>query len=146
MNLEKMKQKLIPIIERYDLEIYSIRLKKEFGERIVEILLDVEVMDIDQLEKIHLEYAALLSDEDLDSDCFLELSSLGPERPLKLREDVLNAIGKYIYFETNKYQGNGYIISFIDDIIKIEINDKGRIRKIDYNFDDVRNMRTSVKI
>lgn len=146
MNLEKMKQKLIPILNRYDLEIYSIKTKKEFGEKIVEILIDVEVMDINDLEKIHLEYIDLLTDDDMDPDYFLELSSLGAERPLKTKEEVLKAIGKYIYLESDKYNGNGYIISFENDIIKLEINDKGRIRKIDINYTDARHMRTSVKV
>jgi len=146
MNLEKMKQKLIPILKRYDLDIYSIRTKKEFGEKIVEILIDVDVMDINDLEKIHLEYVGLLTDEDMDPNYYLELSSLGAERPLKTKEEVLKAIGKYIYLESDKYNGNGYIISFENDIIKLEINDKGRIRKIDINYTDARHMRTSVKV
>lgn len=146
MNLQKMREKLIPILKRYDLDIYSIRTKKEFGEKIVEILIDVDVMDINDLEKIHMEYVDLLTDEDLDDDYYLELSSLGAERPLKTKEEVEKAIGKYIYLETNKYKGNGYIISFENDIIKLEINDKGRIRKIDIDFKDARHMRTSVKV
>lgn len=146
MNLQKMREKLIPILKRYDLDIYSIRTKKEFGEKIVEILIDVDVMDINELEKIHMEYVDLLTDEDLDDDYYLELSSLGAERPLKAKEEVEKAIGKYIYLETNKYKGNGYIISFENDIIKLEINDKGRIRKIDIDFKDARHMRTSVKV
>jgi ribosome maturation factor RimP len=146
MNLENMRKKLIPILKRYDLDIYSIRTKIEFGEKIVEILIDVDVMDIKDLEKIHLEYVDLLSDSDLDDDYYLELSSLGAERPIKSKEDVLKALGKYIYLESDKYQGNGYIISFENDIIKLEINEKGRIRKIDINYLDARNMRTSVKV
>jgi ribosome maturation factor RimP len=146
MNLQKMREKLIPILKRYNLDIYSIRTKKEFGEKIVEILIDVDVMDINELEKIHMEYVDLLTDEDLDDDYYLELSSLGAERPLKTKEEVEKAIGKYIYLETNKYKGNGYIISFENDIIKLEINDKGRIRKIDIDFKDARHMRTSVKV
>jgi ribosome maturation factor RimP len=146
MNIQKMKEKLIPILKRYDLDIYSIRTKKEFGEKIVEILIDVDVMDINELEEIHMEYVNLLTDEDLDDDYYLELSSLGAERPLKTKEEVEKAIGKYIYLETNKYKGNGYIISFENDIIKLEINDKGRIRKIDIDFNDARHMRTSVKV
>lgn len=146
MNLEKMKQKLMPILNRYDLAVYSIRTKKEFGEKIVEILIDVDVMNINDLEKIHLEYVDLLTDDDMDPDYFLELSSLGAERPLKTKEEVVKAIGKYIYVESDKYIGNGYIISFENDIIKLEINEKGRIRKIDINYVDARNMRTSVKV
>jgi ribosome maturation factor RimP len=146
MNLQKMREKLIPILKRHDLEIYSIKTKKEFGEKIVEILIDTETMDINTLEKIHLEYIDLLTDDDLDPNYFLELSSVGLERPLKTREDLLKVMGKYIYLESNKYQGNGYIISFENDIIKLEINEKGRIRKIDINYDEARNMRTSVKV
>ncbi len=146
MNLQKMREKLIPILKRNDLEIYSIKTKKEFGEMIVEILIDTDTMDINLLEKIHLEYAALLTDDDLDPNYFLELSSLGLERPLNSKEDLLKVIGKYVYLESSKYQGNGYIISFENDIIKLEINEKGRIRKIDINYDDARNMRTSVKV
>ncbi|MCD8561928.1 MAG: hypothetical protein LRY20_00320 [Acholeplasmataceae bacterium] len=56
MNLEKMKEKLIPILAKKDLTIYSIRTKREYGEKIVEILIDTELMDIDVLEKIHLEF------------------------------------------------------------------------------------------
>lgn len=146
MNLQKMREKLIPILKRNDLEIYSIKTKKEFGEMIVEILIDTDTMDINLLEKIHLEYQALLTDDDLNPNYFLELSSVGLERPLRSREELLKVMGKYIYLESNKYQGNGYIISFENDIIKLEINDKGRIRKIDINYDDARNMRTSVKV
>ena len=146
MNLGKMKEKLIPILKRYDLEIYSIKTKKEFGEKIVEILIDTEVMDINILEKIHLEYADLLTDEDLDPNYFLELSSVGLERPIRSKEEVFKLIDRYIYLETNKFQGNGYIKSFEDDIIKLEINEKGRIRKIDINYDEARNMRTAVKV
>jgi ribosome maturation factor RimP len=146
MNLQKMREKLIPILKRYDLDIYSIKTKKEFGEKIVEILIDTDTMDINTLEKIHLEYVDLLTDDEMDPNYFLELSSVGLERPLKSREDIKKVIGRYIYLESNKYQGNGYIISFENDIIKLEINDKGRIRKIDINYDDARNMRTSVKV
>lgn len=145
MNLEKIREKLIPILSKKEIEIYSIRTKREFGERIVEILLDVETMDINELEKIHLEFVETLTDDDLDPNYFLELSSLGPERPLTSKEDVTKAVTKYIYLETNKYKGYGTLLSFENDIMTVEINDKGRIRKLDISFDDARKMRTAIK-
>jgi len=145
MNLEKIKEKLIPIISKKNIEIYSIRTKKEFGEKIVEILLDVETMDLNELEKIHLEFIETLTDDDLDPNYFLELSSLGPERPLKTKEDVTKAVTKYIYLETNKIKGNATLLAFENDIMTLEINEKGRIRKIDIQFDDARKMRTAIK-
>ncbi|MDO9629755.1 MAG: hypothetical protein Q7I99_07615 [Acholeplasmataceae bacterium] len=145
MNLEKIKEKLIPILERSGLSVYSIRTKKEFGEKIVEILIDTESMEINDLEKIHLEFVDTLSDDDLDPNYFLELSSLGAERPLKTKEEVFKAIGRYIYLESPKYKGLGTLVSLVDDILLIEINDKGRIRKIEIKFDDAKKMRTAIK-
>lgn len=145
MNLEKLKEKLIPILAKKDLTIYSIRTKREFGEKIVEILIDTELMDIDELEKIHLEYQETLSDEDLDPDYFLELSSLGVERPLKTKEEITKAVGRYIYLESGKYKGYGTLIAFENDMISLEVNDKGRMKTIEIKFDDARKMRTAIK-
>lgn len=145
MNLENIRKKLIPILERSGLEIYSIKLKRAFGEKIVEILLDTDTIDINELEKIHLEFAETLTDEDLDPDYFLELSSLGAERPLEDRESVEKAVGSYIYLASPKYKGTGTLISFENDIMVLEINDKGRFKKIEIKFDDASKMRTAVK-
>ncbi|MFH0766680.1 MAG: hypothetical protein ABH890_06875 [Bacillota bacterium] len=145
MNLEKIKQKLIPIISKSHLCVYSIRTKKEYGEKIVEILLDTDTIDIDILEKIHLEFVETLTDDDLDPDYFLELSSLGAERPLNTKEQMIQAVSKYVYLESPKYKGNGTLLSFENDIILLEINDKGRIKKIEIKFNDAKNMRTAIK-
>jgi len=145
MNLEKIKEKLIPIIDKVGLSVYSIRTKREFGEKIVEILLDTETMDIDVLEKIHIEFVETLTDDDLDPSYFLELSSLGAERPLSTKEELLKAVSKYIYLESPKYKGNGTLISFDNDIIILEINDKGRFKKIEIKFDDAKKMRQAIK-
>jgi ribosome maturation factor RimP len=145
MNLEKMKEKLIPILNRYDLKIYSIRKKKEFGENIVEILIDVEVMDIDTLEKIHLEYIDLLTDDELDPNYFLELSSVGVERPIKIKEEVINYLSRYVYLESPKYKGYGTLLAFEDNTMTLEINDKGRLKKINILFDEAKKLRTAIK-
>ncbi len=145
MNLEHLKQKLNQILEAYDLRVYSIRTKKEFGEKIVEILIDTETMDINLLEKIHMTYVESLSDDDLDPAYYLELSSLGAERPLKTKEDIEKAIGKYIYFEAPNIKNYGTLIAFNDDIMKIEINDKGRLKHIDVKFEAVKKMRTAIR-
>ncbi|MBN2268154.1 MAG: hypothetical protein V3569_00360 [Acholeplasmataceae bacterium] len=145
MNLEHLKEKLNQILETYDLSVYSIRTKKEFGEKIVEILIDTDTMDINLLEKIHMTYVESLSDDDLDPTYYLELSSLGAERPLKTKEDIEKAMGKYVYFEATNMKSYGTLIAFNDDIMKIEINDKGRLKHIDIKFEAVKKMRTAIK-
>ncbi|MBN2300142.1 MAG: hypothetical protein JXC31_03020 [Acholeplasmataceae bacterium] len=145
MNLEILRKKLIPIISKSNLEIYSIKTKREFGEKIVEILLDTDSIDIDTLEKIHLEFIETLTDDDLDPDYFLELSSLGAERPLVTREELLKVVSSYIYLQSPQYKGTGTLVSFENDIIVLEINDKGRFKKIEIKFDDATKMRTAIK-
>ena len=148
MNLENLKQKLTPFLEPYNLEVYSIRLKREFGEKIVEILLDVDTMNIDDLEKIHMAYVESLDDKDIADDYYLEISSLGAERSLETIEQVKKQIGEYIYFETNKMKTFATLLEVNEDedLIKVQVNQKGRIRKIDVKYSETRNMRTAVKV
>jgi len=145
MNIEKIREKLIPILEKSHLSIYSIKTKREFGEKILEILIDTEVMDIDELEKIHLEFQQTLTDDDLDPDYYLELSSLGAERPLNNKDEFIKAINRYIYLESPKYRGYGTLLSIEDDTMTIEVNDKGRFKKIDIKLDDAKHARTAIK-
>ncbi len=146
MNLKILKQKLKPILKPYGLDIYSIRLKKEFDEKVVEILIDTDTIDVLELETIHRKYLESLDDDDLDDDCYLELSSLGLERPIETLDDVKKAVGSYVYVELPKYHGNATVISLDGDIMKLEINDKGRLRKIDAKWDQAHNMRYAVKV
>jgi len=145
MNLEHLKEKLNQILKTYDLNVYSIRTKREFGERIVEILIDTETMDINVLEKIHMTFVESLTDDELDPNYYLELSSLGAERPLKTLDEVIKAIGKYIYFEAPNMKSYGTLNAIENDIMKIEINDKGRLKIVDVKFETVKNMRTAIK-
>lgn len=145
MNLELLKDKLNQILKSYDLNVYSVRTKREFGEKIVEILINTDSMDINELEKIHMKYLESLTDIDLDPDYYLELSSLGAERPIKTHKDVENAIGKYVYFESHNIKNYGTLIAFDNDVMIIEINEKGRIKKIEVKFEAVKTMRTAIK-
>lgn len=145
MNLEILKEKLTPILAKHDLAIYSIRTKREFGEKIVEILIDTETMNIDDLEKIHLEFQQSLDEDDLDPDYFLELSSLGLERPLKTKEEVTKVVGRYIYLASPFYKGYATLIAFEQDTLTIEVNQKGRMTKINIPFDQASQLRTAIK-
>jgi len=148
MNLENLGKKLMPFLEPHGIEIYSIKLKREFGEKIVEILLDVDTMDINELEKIHLTYVDSLEDEDLDDDYYLEISSLGAERPIDNMDQLEKQLGKYIYFETNKMQTIAKLLKVdkINDSFLVEVNMKGQFRKFEIIYSEVRKLRAAVKV
>ena len=79
-----------------------------------------------------------LTDDELDPNYYLELSSLGAERPLKTLDEVIKAIGKYIYFEAPNMKSYGTLNAIENDIMKIEINDKGRLKIVDVKFETVK--------
>ena len=76
--------------------------------------------------------AEVLTDEFLDPSYYIEVSSPGAERPLKTKDDVLNAVGKYVYVETNAVKTEGYLLSFDGTNAVVQINLKGRLKKIEY--------------
>lgn len=145
MNLTKITEKLNPIIAKEALSLYSIKTKREFGEHFVEILLDGQKITSDQLERIHLELVEILTDEDIAPHYFLEISSAGIERPIDTQVQMESAVGAYIYLESPKYKGNGTLIALNNDIITLEINLKGRFKKIEINIKDINRMRYAVK-
>jgi ribosome maturation factor RimP len=145
MNFERIKEKLNPILEANKLTFYSIRTKREFGENIVEILIDGFPIDSNLLETMHRELIEQLTDDDLDPRYFLELSTVGLERPIESKEELMEAVERYIYLESPKYRGNGTLEAFDGETIKLHINDKGRFRTIEINYRDARKIRFAVK-
>ncbi|MFP4186628.1 MAG: ribosome maturation factor RimP [Acholeplasmataceae bacterium] len=145
MNLDRIKEKLNPILESKGLTFHSIRRKREFGENIVEVLIDGFPIDSNMLEGIHRELIDKLSDDDLDPRYYLELSTVGLERPITTKDDLALAIERYIYLESPKYRGNGTLKAFDGETIELYINDKGRFKTISINYRYASKIRFAVK-
>ena len=146
MQLENIKSKLNQLLEKDALYVYSIKIKKAFGQDVLEILIDGEQrMGTQLLERIHADILASFTDEEINPKYGIELSSVGIERPLDSIESLHKAVGRYIYIESSSYKGNGTLLAFDGDIMQIEINEKGRIRKIQVSQADARKRRIAVK-
>ncbi len=146
MNIPHIRETLMQILLKKDLSIYSIKTKKEFGNKILEILIDVETMNINDLEAIHMALVNTMDPEALDDDYYLELSTLGIERPLATLEEVKNAINRYLYLESPTYQGFGTLIDLKESILMIKVNLKGRIKTLEIPFETIKTLRTAVKL
>lgn len=146
MNSNSIKAKLQPLITPHKLNIYSIKRKYEYGENIVEILLEGPNIDTDLLGEIHLKLHALLDDSDINPNYFLEVSSVGAEYPLRDLEHIKDHIGSYVYVEANKFMGMGLLKAVDGNILTVYYNDKGQFRNKKIEYDTVRKIRTSVKI
>jgi len=145
-----------PICEANNLELVEVNLKKEFGETILEVLIDKEDgVSIDDTTLVNEELGKLLDVLDPISNAYLlEVSSVGIERVLKSSEDVKKSINKYVHIEFNdpimiENNKTSYIEGTLLDVLEntyiVQINLKGRMKKIEVLINNVKLIRLAIK-
>ncbi len=148
MDLDKVREILKPYIENNDLILYDVKFTKEYGYSVLQVFVDKKGgIDTDTLGLCN-EYLSERLDA-IDSDMpeyMLEVSSPGAERELRNDDEIKDSIGEYVYVKTNESIYEGYLNSFDDGIINLSINVKGRIKKVDIDYNDIKLIRLSVKI
>lgn len=141
--MENIKDKILAVLNKYNYKLYSVKYKTEFGARILEVLID-ESLTHDELEPLHHEILDAV-DKDLNDKDFLEVSTLGAERPIENIEEASKAIGSYIYIISDFYKGNATITNIEDDKIVIEVIEKTRKKNFKIRFDQLSELRYAVK-
>src|SRR5690554_4573565 len=111
--MENIKDKILAVLNKYNYKLYSVKYKTEFGAHILEVLID-ESLTHDELEPLHHEILDAV-DKDLNDKDFIEVSTLGAERPIENIEEASKAIGSYIYIISDFYKGNATITNIEDD-------------------------------
>lgn len=145
MDLKIIEKLITNCLEKEALTLESVKTKKEFGEHILEIIVDGPDLSVDHLGAANMLIAEVLTDEFLDPSYYIEVSSPGAERPLKTKDDVLNAVGKYVYVETNAVKTEGYLLSFDGTNAVVQINLKGRLKKLNMAYSDLLLIRLAIK-
>lgn len=145
MDLKQLEPIIESVLKNHQLSLYSLKTKKEFGENILEILVDGNDLSSDHLGVVNTEISAALSDDLFDPDYFLEVSSPGAERPIRNEQEVEKAIGKYVHIETPELNSDGYLLDFKAGIITFQINLKGRLKKVEIPYTNVKSMRLAIK-
>jgi ribosome maturation factor RimP len=144
MNIEQIKNLTNEVLSKHQLKIYSIKTKQEAGLMILEILLDIESINIEELEPIHYEVLDAINDL-LPDDYFLELSSLGVERPLNSLTEVKEAIGAYVYLKSDYYTGYATIKDVIDEIVIITYQQKNKSTDLNVKYSAISQIRKAIK-
>lgn len=137
--LEKIVSEALPIIERHGLNFYKSEVRTEFGSVFYTIFVDdpnENDLDIEIVQTINTELLDVVNDM-LPDNGYLEVSSVGVERPLKTNEDFNKAIGKYIYVslyekleKENEKEFYGYLTRLDDLVIEMDILVKTRHKQI----------------
>ncbi len=145
MDLKKLEIIIVDILNQHQLSLYSLKTKKEFGEMILEILVDGADLSSDHLGLVNGALSAVLTEDIFDPNYYLEVSSPGAERPLRNEAEVAKAVGKYVHIEKPELNSDGYLLDFKDGIITFQINLKGRLKKLEIPYITVKSMRLAIK-
>ena len=123
MDLELVKSIIEPKLQELGYELYSLKTRKEGKDLILEIVIDrKEPIGMNDIVEVSNALNALLDEKDpIPEAYFLDVSSLGAEKPLKV-ERLKEYIGSYVHLHlTNPVDGINIIEGFIKDVTDEEL-------------------------
>ena len=147
MDLQRVKEILVPFLEENDFKLYDISFVYEAGMHILRILVNKKGgINIDELALIN----NFISDEldkidDGNDEYMLEVSSPGAEMPLRNKEEVLEHVGSYVNVNTGDKVFEGTLLSFEEDVLVVRVNLKGRFKNFSILYENVKKIRLAVK-
>ncbi len=155
--INKVKELATIQANKLELEIIDVEWVNEFGTNILRIIADApNSLNIDQATTLNEAISLELDKYDLiDDEYMLEVSSPGIERELKTDDDIANHINEYVhidfknhYFVTAKtkvLELEGYLKNYSNNVLEIEYNNKGQIKKLLINKEEIKFIRLAIK-
>ena len=151
MDLVKIKSLLENKITELGYEPISINKKIEKGDVILSIVVDrVEPIDMDAIVKVSGELSSYLDEIDNSEEkYFLDVSSLGAEKPLKI-ESLPNYKGRFVHVHVNNaIEGQnifeGDLIEVNEDSITLSYKVKTRVKTVDILLNNIYKIRLAIK-
>ena len=149
-KIDQVEQLLMPILDRSDLELVDIELKREAIGLVLRILLDgtAAAVGIDALAKASKDIGKLLDETGLIEQKFtLEVSSPGIERPLTKPEHFKRFAGSKVLVKTDKAIENrknfkGLLVEAGDTGFVVEVDEA----RFEIDYDNVARARLEVDI
>ena len=147
VNVKEIENILNPYLEQNGFKLYEIGFVREFGMNILRVLVSKKGgINIDELAMINEYLSEKLDNIDIPYDKYmLEVSSPGAEMPLRSPEEVLEHVGSYININTGDNVYEGTMLSFVDNIVVIRVNLKGRFKNFEIPYENIKKIRLAVK-
>lgn len=143
MELKKLKDELTADIKELGYTLYSLSFDEK--ENILQVLID-ESLDLNSISILSEKISSIMDKYDAEfGNYLLDVSSVGIERPIRNEEEVMKAIGSYVFVKTKDFKSNGTLIDFKDGRLSLEYLDKNIKRKAVIEYKDVRQLRFAVK-
>ena len=145
MNLEKVKKALQDFSDKNDLKLYEVTYHK--NDQTLSVLFD-EKFDMEKLEEVSGKVSDLLDkyEDEFENNYFLDVSTIGVERPIRNEEELKEAVGSYIYVKTkDKEEYYGDLTSFNNGVLSLDVNDKNKVKNYSIEYKNVKKVRYAVK-
>lgn len=155
-NLNHLEQTIYdvvkPICDKQELILFSVEEVKEDGLKIIRVLVDADhTVDLEEVTKVIEPLQEVVEKDDLIPDeYYLEVSSVGVEKPLRNIDELQSSTNKYIYVELKSIIENdsawyGTLVNVENNIVSLEINKKGRIKTIKFPYEEIKFARIAIK-
>ena len=151
MDLNYLKPQLEKRINDLGYELISLTSRKEKGDLVVSIVVDkVEPIDMNEIVFISENLSAYMDEIDnSDTPYFLDISSLGAEKPLKV-ENLKDYVGRYVNVHVNNAINGenifeGDMVEVSDDSITVEYRIKTRVKKVVILQSNIYKIRLAIK-
>lgn len=151
MQLDAIEPLIRQAVESKGYELFELNWTKFEGNDVLQVLIDAEhEIQIDDCVIVNDIVSPLLDTLEIESDNYLlEVASPGIERPIRNQEEMLDAVGAFIFIkakqDAEKFSLEGVLESFEDDVATISYNVKGRQKKIQLEYSEIKFARYAVK-
>ncbi len=142
---EKYLQELTAFIESLGYRLFEVKITKAEGSDVLEVILD-ESLDLDAVSEVSVKISDWLDQHDEgDEPYMLDVSCVGAERPLRNKEEIRAAAGKYVWVKTKGQTYEGDLIEADEEKILLSCRDKTRTVKVTVRYEDIKKMRLAVR-
>ena len=76
---------------------------------------------------------------------FLDVSTVGAERPIRNEKELMEALGEYIYVKTKDKEYYGTFTSYNNGVMNLKVKEKTREKDVSVNYRDTKKVRYAVK-
>ncbi|MBQ6559378.1 MAG: hypothetical protein IJL85_00950 [Erysipelotrichaceae bacterium] len=144
MKSEKIRNLLQEYADKNGYELFEVEYHR--NDQTLSIVFDEE-FDMAALEAVSQEVSDLLDpyEDEFDDHYFLDVSTVGIERPIRNEQEVEAAIGQYVYVRTKDEEYYGDLLSYAEGMIQLQIKDKTRVKDVSLAYAEVREMRYAVR-
>ena len=144
MDINKIKTVLEDFSKENDLKLFDVNYQK--SSLILSVLFDNE-LDMDKLEEVSNKLSSYLDryEDDFDDNYFLDVSTVGVERPIRNEDELKDAVGSYIYVKTKENEYYGTLHSFNNGVLALKVKDKNRMKDISVEYSKTKQVRYAVE-